>query len=105
MRAVSSIFGMELDGAEELDQLRRMLKEKWRLIEMLVPSERILGESKTGGQGASGDERREAEVVKPPETVSKMNSKILFELVRSLPVIKVTDPESVLEFLVKTQEI
>jgi hypothetical protein len=100
---LAATFGMELNGAEELDQLRRMMKEKWRLIEMLVPSERILGESKTGGQSESGDERRE--VVKSPETGSKMNSKVLFELVRALPVIKVTDPESVLEFLVKTQGI
>jgi hypothetical protein len=97
---LGELFGMELNGTEELDQLRKMLKEKWRLIEMVVPSERMLGESKAGGQGSSGNERSESGEDKAPKAVSKMNSKVLFEFM-----VKVTDPESVLEFLLKAQEI
>ncbi|PNF24643.1 hypothetical protein B7P43_G00738 [Cryptotermes secundus] len=75
-------LGVSMDGI--LDDLRRRLKEKWSSLEPHLPSQLT---------------------AKSNYVQAKMRGRVVGDLVRNIPMLSGTDPESVLHFLIRAQEV
>ena len=98
-------LGISVDGT--LDDLRRKLKEKWSLLEPHLPSQlTAMSELAMDVAASVGNVTMNAGI---PGQVSyvqaKMRGRVVGDLVKNIPVLSATDPESVLQFLIRAQEV
>ncbi|PNF43668.1 hypothetical protein B7P43_G15204 [Cryptotermes secundus] len=102
-------LAIELDVSVDgtLDDLRRKLKEKWNSVEPHLPSQ-LTAKSELAMDAAAsvGDGTMNAGI---PGQVSyvqaKMRGRVVGDLVRNIPMLSGTDPDSVLHFLIRAQEV
>jgi hypothetical protein len=94
-----SQLGLPTDGA--LDDLRRLVREKWTAIEACLPSP---GLDKSSTNTESGQPGTDASV-SPRNDASKVRLKLVTDLVRGIQVLSSTDPEAILKFLIRVNQI
>jgi hypothetical protein len=90
-----------------LDELHKALKERWKDIDGLMLSEMLKVkdvkvtaremDQASNGVGAAGATSSQV-------SENKTRGKVFLDLVRSIPELKHTDPESVLDFLVRARK-
>jgi hypothetical protein len=98
-------LGVSVDGT--LDELRRKLKEKWSLLEAHLPSQ-LTAKSQLAMDAAASAGNITQDVDIPGQVSyvqAKMRGRLVGDLVRNIPVLSGTDPESVLQFLIRAQEV
>ncbi|PNF15478.1 hypothetical protein B7P43_G17030 [Cryptotermes secundus] len=103
--SLATELGVSVDGT--LDDLRRKLKEKWSLLEPHLPSQFIAKSEPAMDAAASGANVTINAGI--PGQVSyvqaKMRGRVVNDLVKNIPVLSGTDPETVLQFLIRAQEV
>lgn len=102
---LASELGVSVDGT--LDDLRKRLKEKWSSLEAHLPPQLTAKLEPTTDAATSAD-TREQDVGIPGQASyvqAKMRGRVVSDLVKNIPVLSGTDPESVLGFLVRAQEV
>ncbi|PNF13666.1 hypothetical protein B7P43_G16771 [Cryptotermes secundus] len=98
-------LGVSVDGT--LDDLRKRLKEKWSSLEPHLPSQLTAkSELAMGAAASGGDGTMNAGIpVQVSYVQAKMRGRVVGDLVRNIPMLSGTDPESVLHFLIRAQEV
>jgi hypothetical protein len=99
LEQLASQLSLPTDGA--LDDLRKRVREKWSTIEACLPSPILdksspIAESAQPGTDAS---------VSPRNDASKVRLKLVTDLVQGIPVLSGTDPEAILKFLIRVNQI
>jgi hypothetical protein len=99
LEQLASQLSVPTDGA--LDDLRRRVREKWTTIEACLPSP---GSPKFSPIAESGQPGTDASV-SPRNNASKVRLKLVTDLVQGIPVLSGTDPEAILKFLIRVNQI
>jgi hypothetical protein len=98
-------LGVPVDGT--LDDLRKRLKEKWRLMENYLPPQ-FTAKSEVGMNtaGSSVNTVQNSDVHGHVSySQIKLRGKVVTDLVKNIPVLSDTEPESVFRFLVGAKEV
>jgi hypothetical protein len=92
-------------GQGTLDELRKRLKEKWRMVEQFLPprstEESVASLGDAGRQGGPGSDV----YAQASYAQCKLRGKVVTDLVRNMPILLNTEPESVFGFLARAQEV
>jgi hypothetical protein len=90
-----------------LDELRKRLKEKWKVLETYLPPQNTdKSEVAMHTAGVSDTEVKCSDVHDHVDySQSKLRGKVVTDLVKNIPVLSDTEPESVFKFLVRAREV
>jgi hypothetical protein len=92
-------LGLSVDGA--LDDLRKRVKEKWTAVEHYLPPAKFVKTSQSPKLVQPGIEPSIS--VRDPAT--KVKIKLVSDLISGIPVLSGTDPEDILKFLIRVNEV